>query len=102
MSIKEKKKIFINRYRSVCVFKIVSIFLLIGTKQIDGSAIRNEYCPISGLYHFKYNINNNSAISLECNTFSSEFSNCPDGSILHLKFKRCNFEARGKSSFSRF
>ncbi|KAL0108161.1 hypothetical protein PUN28_015033 [Cardiocondyla obscurior] len=69
-----------------------STSILYRTKEIDGSSIRNEYCPIAGLYHFKYSINNNSAISLECNTFSSEFNNCPDGSILHLKFKRCNFD----------
>ncbi|XP_012527011.1 uncharacterized protein LOC105831431 isoform X2 [Monomorium pharaonis] len=68
--------------------------ILYRTKEIDGSPIRNEYCPISGLYHFKYSINNNSATSLECNTFSSEFSNCPEGSIFNLKFKRCNFETR--------
>ncbi|XP_039310112.1 uncharacterized protein LOC105204366 isoform X2 [Solenopsis invicta] len=71
-----------------------SSIMLYRTKEIGGSPIRNEYCPIAGLYHFKYNINNNSAISLECNSYSSEFSNCPDGSILNLKFKRCNFEAR--------
>ncbi|XP_018353118.1 PREDICTED: uncharacterized protein LOC108754941 [Trachymyrmex septentrionalis] len=71
-----------------------SISILYRTKEIDGSATRREYCPIAGLYHFKYSVNNNSAVSLECNTFSSEFSNCPDGSILQLKFKRCNFEKR--------
>ncbi|XP_050460596.1 uncharacterized protein LOC126856262 isoform X2 [Cataglyphis hispanica] len=69
-----------------------STSILYRTKEIGGVAIRNEYCPIAGLYHFKYSLNNNSAISYECNTFSSEFNNCPDGSILHLNFKRCNFE----------
>ncbi|KMR04541.1 hypothetical protein RF55_643, partial [Lasius niger] len=69
-----------------------STSILYRTKEIGGVEIRNEYCPIAGLYHFKYNLNNNSAISFECNTFSSEFNNCPDGSILHLNFKRCNFE----------
>ncbi|XP_011648015.1 uncharacterized protein LOC105434107 [Pogonomyrmex barbatus] len=74
--------------------RLILIFLLLGTKEIGGLPIRNEYCPIVGLYHFKYSINNNSAISLECNTFSSEFSNCPNGSVLQLNFKRCNFEAK--------
>ncbi|XP_070163820.1 uncharacterized protein [Polyergus mexicanus] len=69
-----------------------STSILYRTKEIGGVAIRNEYCPIAGLYHFKYSLNNNSAISFECNAFSSEFNNCPDGSILHLNFKRCNFE----------
>lgn len=69
-----------------------STSILYRTKEIGGMEIRNEYCPIAGLYHFKYTLNNNSAISFECNTFSSEFNNCPDGSILHLNFKRCNFE----------
>ncbi|XP_011693076.1 PREDICTED: uncharacterized protein LOC105453073 isoform X1 [Wasmannia auropunctata] len=72
-----------------------STSILYRSKEIGGSPIRNEYCPIVGLYHFKYSINNNSAISFECSTFSSEFNNCgTDGSVLHLKFKRCNFEAR--------
>ncbi|XP_077261102.1 uncharacterized protein LOC143896865 isoform X1 [Temnothorax americanus] len=74
--------------------------ILYRTKEIDGSAMRNEYCPITGLYHFKYTINNNSAISLECNTFSSEFNNCPDGSVLHLKLKRCNFEAHADLTYN--
>ncbi|XP_025268422.1 uncharacterized protein LOC105254742 [Camponotus floridanus] len=69
-----------------------STSILYRTKEIGGVPIRNEYCPITGLYHFKYSLNNNSAVSYECNTFSSEFNNCPDGSILHLNFKRCNFE----------
>ncbi|EZA57809.1 hypothetical protein X777_00911 [Ooceraea biroi] len=68
--------------------------ILYRTKEIGGMPIRNEYCPIVGLYHFKYSINNGSGTSLECNTFSSDFNNCPDGSILHLNFKRCNFETR--------
>ncbi|KAL0108159.1 hypothetical protein PUN28_015033 [Cardiocondyla obscurior] len=77
-----------------------STSILYRTKEIDGSSIRNEYCPIAGLYHFKYSINNNSAISLECNTFSSEFNNCPDGSILHLKFKRCNFDMHADLTYN--
>ncbi|KAH0956585.1 hypothetical protein HN011_004241 [Eciton burchellii] len=71
-----------------------STSILYRTKEIGGMPIRNEYCPIAGLYHFKYSINNDSGTSLECNTFSSDFNNCPDGSILHLSFKRCNFEAQ--------
>ncbi|XP_072750030.1 uncharacterized protein [Anoplolepis gracilipes] len=69
-----------------------STSILYRTKEIGGVAIRNEYCPIAGLYHFKYSLSNNSAISYECNTFSSELNNCPDGSILHLNLKRCNFD----------
>lgn len=75
---------------------LMSLRFFIGTKEIGDVGIRNEYCPTAGLYHFKYSINNESTTSLECNTFSSEFNNCPDGSILHLNFKRCSFEIHGK------
>ncbi|XP_020289129.1 uncharacterized protein LOC109857350 [Pseudomyrmex gracilis] len=70
-----------------------STSMLYRTKEIGGTAIRNEYCPIAGLYHFKYDIKNGTDTSVECNTFSSEYHNCPDGSILNFNFKRCNFEA---------
>ncbi|XP_011878018.1 PREDICTED: uncharacterized protein LOC105567627 isoform X2 [Vollenhovia emeryi] len=66
--------------------------ILYRTKEFEGSPPRNEFCPIAGLYHFRYSMRNNSAISYECSTFSSEFHNCPDGSVLQLNFKRCNFE----------
>ncbi|XP_014488529.1 PREDICTED: uncharacterized protein LOC106751839 isoform X2 [Dinoponera quadriceps] len=71
-----------------------SASILYRTKEIGGQEIRNEFCPIGGLYHFKYSVNNGSTTSLECNTFFSDFSNCPDGSVLRLSFKRCSFEQR--------
>lgn len=65
--------------------------------------IRNEYCPIAGKYRFKYSVNyeydglddNNSQVKDECTSFSSDMNNCPDGSLLHLQFKRCSFEDHG-------
>ncbi|XP_048511190.1 uncharacterized protein LOC105687286 isoform X2 [Athalia rosae] len=71
---------------------LYSTAILYRTKEIAGLPIRNEYCPIEGRYHFTYNINDGSEEKIECNTFSSDFDNCPDGSVLHLKFKRCSFE----------
>ncbi|XP_032666188.1 uncharacterized protein LOC116841863 isoform X2 [Odontomachus brunneus] len=71
-----------------------SASILYRTKEIGGQDIRNEYCPIAGFYHFKYSVNNGSTTSLECNTFFSDFNNCPDGSVLRLSFKRCSFEQR--------
>ncbi|EFN77066.1 hypothetical protein EAI_04213 [Harpegnathos saltator] len=79
---------------------IVVVLLSTGTKEIGGQEIRNEYCPIVGLYHFKYSINNGSATSLECNSFLSDFSNCPDGSVLRLNFKRCSYEQRADLTFN--
>lgn len=65
----------------------------IGTKEIGNIPVRNEYCPITGQYHFKYNLNNGSDKAIECNSFSSSFNNCPDGSVLRLHFNRCTFES---------
>ncbi|XP_058808315.1 uncharacterized protein LOC131673935 isoform X2 [Phymastichus coffea] len=74
--------------------------ILYRSKEIGGIEIRNEYCPIAGKYRFKYSVNyefdglddNNSEGKDECTAFSSDMNNCPDGSLLHLKFKRCTFE----------
>nr|XP_012215431.1 PREDICTED: uncharacterized protein LOC105667894 isoform X1 [Linepithema humile] len=71
--------------------KLDTASILYRAKEIGGLAIRNEYCPIRGQYHFKYTINNDS--SFECNSFASEINNCLDGSVLHWNFKRCNFRA---------
>ncbi|KAG7206422.1 hypothetical protein KM043_003778 [Ampulex compressa] len=70
-----------------------------GTKEIGGVAIRNEYCPIMGQYHFKYIMNNGSDTPLECNSFSSSVNNCQDGSVLRLHFSRCSFESRTNLTF---
>lgn len=76
-----------------------------GTSEVGGEKIRNEYCPIAGRYHFKYNVNyeyesaenNNAPLTKdECNSFSSDLDNClENGSILHLQFKQCTFEDLG-------
>ena len=71
----------------------------IGTREIGNVPIRNEYCPITGQYHFTYNLNNGSDKTIECNSFSSSFNNCPDGSILRLHFNRCTFESYSNFSF---
>ena len=62
-----------------------------GTREIGNIPIRNEYCPITGQYHFTYSLSK----AIECNSFSSSFHNCPDGSVLRLHFNRCNFEPHG-------
>ncbi|KAI4492791.1 hypothetical protein M0804_002582 [Polistes exclamans] len=71
-----------------------STSILYRTKEVGGAPIRNEYCPIVGGYHFKYSLNDDSSISTECNSFYSNLHNCPDGSILNLKFNDCTFESR--------
>ncbi|XP_023289424.1 uncharacterized protein LOC105694277, partial [Orussus abietinus] len=68
-----------------------STAMLYRTKDI-GAPIRNEYCPIAGRYRFKYNVNDGSEEKVECNSFSSDFDNCPDGSVFNLRFKQCSFE----------
>ncbi|XP_076396125.1 uncharacterized protein LOC100883440 isoform X1 [Megachile rotundata] len=79
--------------------KLNSTSILYRTKEIGSVSISNEYCPISGQYHFKYSVNNGSERVIECNSFSSSFNNCPDGSVLRLHFNRCTFESHSNISF---
>ena len=85
-----------------CVFEMV-LFVnrIAGTKENGGIPITREMCPIAGRYRFKYNINDGSEEKIECNSFSSDLDNCPDGSILKLQFKRCSFESHGTPQFTR-
>lgn len=79
-------------YKFLC---LSFIFFFAGTRELGGHPIRNEFCPIAGRYHFKYNINDGSEERNECNSFSSDLDNCPDGSVFHLQFKKCSFENHG-------
>ncbi|XP_017763106.1 PREDICTED: uncharacterized protein LOC108552923 [Eufriesea mexicana] len=80
--------------------KLNSTSILYRTKEIGNIPVRNEYCPITGQYHFKYNLNNGSDKAIECNSFSSSFNNCPDGSVLRLHFNRCTFESHTNLTFN--
>ncbi|XP_060828885.1 uncharacterized protein LOC132914083 isoform X1 [Bombus pascuorum] len=80
--------------------KLNSTSVLYRTKEIGNIPIRNEYCPITGQYHFTYNLNNGSDKVIECNSFSSSFNNCPDGSVLRLHFNRCSFEPHMNITFN--
>lgn len=80
--------------------KLNSTSILYRTREIGNVPIRNEYCPITGQYHFTYNLNNGSDKTIECNSFSSSFNNCPDGSILRLHFNRCTFESYTNLTFN--
>ncbi|XP_034935271.1 uncharacterized protein [Chelonus insularis] len=75
-----------------------STAILYRTKELGGIPIRNEFCPIAGRYHFKYNINDGTEDDMECNTFSSSLDNCPDGSIFRLQFKKCSFQIHGTTN----
>ncbi|XP_008551662.1 uncharacterized protein LOC103574089 [Microplitis demolitor] len=75
--------------------KLNSRSILYRTKDIGGLPIRNEFCPIAGKYFFKYNVNDGTEDTTECNTFSSTLDNCPDGSVFRLQFKKCTFENHG-------
>lgn len=85
------KKIIIN----CTINKNVIELAVPGTKEIGGLPIRNEFCPIAGKYFFKYNVNDGTEDTTECNTFSSTLDNCPDGSVFRLQFKKCAFENHG-------
>ena len=54
------------------------------------------YCPFNGRFNFIYNVNDGSESTTECPDPVSELDNCPSGSALNLRFRRCSFENRGK------
>ncbi|KAK7056584.1 hypothetical protein SK128_000487, partial [Halocaridina rubra] len=53
--------------------------------------IDQVFCPINGRYRFTYDVNDGTESSIECPEPSSELSNCPKGSRLQLRFRRCSF-----------
>lgn len=53
--------------------------------------IDRVFCPINGRYRFTYDVNDGTENSIECPEPSSELSNCPKGSQLQLRFRRCTF-----------
>ncbi|XP_063845972.1 uncharacterized protein LOC135091863 isoform X2 [Scylla paramamosain] len=53
--------------------------------------IDRVFCPINGRFHFTYDVNDGTESSVECPEPSSELSNCPRGSELQLRFRRCSF-----------
>ncbi|XP_065350455.1 uncharacterized protein LOC135946249 isoform X2 [Cloeon dipterum] len=71
------------------VIKPLQEILLFKTRQITGEEITQEFCPISGQFTFTYNLAE--ANSYECPHSTSQFNNCPSGSELNLKFRRCAF-----------
>ncbi|CAL4076482.1 unnamed protein product [Meganyctiphanes norvegica] len=53
--------------------------------------IDREFCPINGRYRYTYNVNDGTENAIECPEPTSEVSNCPRGSQLQLRFRRCTF-----------
>ncbi|XP_069983696.1 uncharacterized protein [Penaeus vannamei] len=53
--------------------------------------IDRVFCPINGRYRFTYDVNDGTESTVECPEPSSELSNCPKGSQLQLRFRRCSF-----------
>lgn len=59
----------------------------------NGDEIRREYCPISGRYRFTYTVEDETANkSMKCLGKDSELDNCPSGSAMNLRFRRCSSE----------
>ncbi|KAK8745086.1 hypothetical protein OTU49_000454 [Cherax quadricarinatus] len=53
--------------------------------------IDRVFCPINGRFRFTYDVNDGTESSVECPEATSELSNCPRGSELQLRFRRCSF-----------
>lgn len=65
------------------------------TLEFDGSDIRREYCPINGRYKLTYNVDDGLEDKMECPQPDSELDNCPSGSAMNLRFRKCSFENHG-------
>lgn len=72
------------------------VYQFIETNEFDGQEIRREYCPISGRYQLTYNVDDGQEDKVECPTTDSELDNCPSGSAMNLRFRKCSFENHGK------
>ena len=72
---------------------LLNIFYSIsGTKGFMGEpAVSPTYCPINGAYQFTYSVNDGTESSLECQSYTSEISDCPYGYGFNLKFSQCSF-----------
>lgn len=66
------------------------------TREFDGQDIRREYCPINGRYKLTYNVDDGLEDKIECPQPDSVLDNCPSGSAMNLRFRKCSFENHGK------
>ncbi|KAJ6634781.1 hypothetical protein Bhyg_13360 [Pseudolycoriella hygida] len=66
--------------------------ILYKTRQFDGQDIRREYCPINGRYKLTYNVDDGLEDKIECPEPDSILDNCPSGSAMNLRFRKCSFE----------
>ena len=63
----------------------------------DGQQIRGDLCPVSGRFHFVYNVNDGSESNMECPVKSvSRLDTCPSGAVMALRFRGCSFEDHSK------
>lgn len=65
------------------------------TREFDGQDIRREYCPINGRYKLTYNVDDGLEDKIECPQPDSVLDNCPSGSAMNLRFRKCSFENHG-------
>ncbi|XP_037050218.1 uncharacterized protein LOC119084372 isoform X1 [Bradysia coprophila] len=66
--------------------------ILYKTREFDGQDIRREYCPINGRYKLTYNVDDGLEDKIECPQPDSVLDNCPSGSAMNLRFRKCSFE----------
>lgn len=66
--------------------------ILYKTAEFDGQSIHREYCPINGKYRIAYKADDGSEDKMECSSYESELDNCPSGSAINLRFRKCSFE----------
>lgn len=71
---------------------------ILETNEFDGQEIRREYCPISGRFQLTYNVDDGQEDKVECPTTDSELDNCPSGSAMNIRFRKCSFENHGNIS----
>lgn len=65
--------------------------ILYKTIEYNGNEIQRQYCPINGRYHVSYSIDDGSD-PIGCDGQDSEIDNCPSGSAINIRFRKCTFE----------
>ncbi|KAK4871785.1 hypothetical protein RN001_015909 [Aquatica leii] len=65
--------------------------ILFKTKDLEGSNIQREFCPLYNNYNLRY-FTTDKFYRRECIGFESDLDTCPSGSTLNIHFRQCLFD----------
>lgn len=65
--------------------------MLYKTNEANGNDIQRQYCPFDGRYKVSYSIDDGTTEPIACDGEDSEIDNCPSGSAINIRFRKCTF-----------